>query len=110
MRRNVRLPIAPYGPSHETRSVGAVGIDAPERTHAAAAVVRPREEDPITLGRELDDVPDWLGPARAGQRRHLACRHVEHTELGRLTPPLRVDEGDPITGWRPYGVLDPTPD
>jgi hypothetical protein len=59
--RTEREPIAIRGPSNEAPEVGAVGVDAPERTHAAAFICRFREEDPVALGRELDH--------RAGQCR-----------------------------------------
>src|SRR5215207_1474513 len=54
--RTRRQPIAPRGDGNETTKVGAVDFHAPERAHADPAVLRPGEEDPITLGREVDDL------------------------------------------------------
>src|SRR5215218_158082 len=107
-RGSGRQPVAPRGHGNETTGgVGAVGIDAPERPHADAAVLYPGEEDPITLWREIDDL-ELVRPARFGQQRHRSGRHVEHPELP-LTAgsALPRREGDPITGGRPDGVPHP---
>src|SRR5215208_2766846 len=54
-RSDLRPPIRPFDPGNESTEVGAVGVDAPERAHAAVHVLRSRKENPVALGRELDD-------------------------------------------------------
>src|SRR5918994_4103723 len=59
------------------------------------------EEDAIALGREVDDA-EPVRRVNLGQQRRRSGRHVEHAELSGSSG--GGGEGDPITGWGPYGV------
>src|SRR4029453_11917964 len=92
-------PIAPRRHGKETTRVGAVRFHAPERAHTDLAGLQLlREVDPITLGREVDDL-EPVQPVRFGQQRHRSGRNVEHPELALSARSERPRyEADPIPG------------